>query len=114
MPPKIVKYRNYKHYSQINFRNELNHYLSRINLFHISNDDYVSLVMEVFNRHAPLKQKYVRANDSPFVTKNLRKEHMKRSRLRNKYLKEKTENNAIAYKRQRNKCVSLLKQAKKA
>ena len=70
---------------------------------------YVSLLTDTINRHAPIKLRYVRANDQPFMTKELRKEHMKRSRLRNKYLKDKNDDNTEAYKRQRNKCVSLLK-----
>ena len=113
MPPKVITYRNYKYYSNINFCNELNFYLKGVDLNRISNDEYVHLVMDVFNRHAPLKLRYVRANDCPFITKCLRKEHMKRSKLRNMFLKEKTEEYAKAYKRQRNKCVSLLKKAKK-
>ena len=68
--------------------------------------------MEILDKHAPLKTKYIRANDQPFVTKELRKEHMKRSRLRNKYLKNKTETNKLAYKKQRNLCVNLLKKVK--
>ena len=68
--------------------------------------------MEILNRHAPLKMKYIRANDQPFVTKELRKEHMKRSRLRNKYLKNRTETNSVAYKKQRNLCVALLRKVK--
>ena len=111
-PPKVIKYRNFKQFSQIHFRNEFNHFLLGIDLKQISNDNYVSLFMEIFNRHAPLKSKYVRANDQPFMTKDLRKEHMKRTRLRNKYLKDKTEASNIAYKKQRNKCVSPLKKTK--
>ena len=38
---------------------------------------------------------------------------MLRSRLRNKYYKDKTDASALAYKKQRNKCVSLLRKAKK-
>ena len=114
MPPKVITYRDYKRYSYMTFRKELNFCLSGFDLNQISNDEYVSLVMEIFNRHAPLKKRYVRANDCPFITKELRKEHMKRSRLRNKYLKEKSDESARAYKIQRNKCVSLLKKAKKA
>ena len=113
-PPKLIKYRNYKQYSHFNFQNEFTLLLTGIDLNHISNDDYVSLFMEVLNRHAPLKQRYVRANDQPFVTKELRKEHMKRSRLKNIYLRNKTDASAKIYKRQRNKCVSLLKKAKKS
>ena len=70
--------------------------------------------MEMLGRHAPLKTKYVRANDQPFVTKELRKEHMKRSRLRNKYRKNKNVTNRIAYTKQRNVCVNLLKKIKKS
>ena len=68
MPPKIVKYRNYKQFSSANFYQELR----SIDLFNTSNDVFTSTVMEILNRHAPLKQKYVRANDNPFITKALR------------------------------------------
>ena len=112
-PPKVILYRDYKYYSSIHFCNELNFYLSEVDLNYISNDEYVSLVLKFFNTHAPLKQRYVRANDCPFMTNELRKEHMKRSRLRNKFLREKSEESARDYKKQRNKCVSLLKKVKK-
>ena len=56
--------------------------------------------MDILNKHAPLKQKYIRANDNPFVTEELRKEHMLRSRLRNKYYKDKTDASALGYKKQ--------------
>ena len=39
--------------------------------------------------------------------------HMKRSRLRNLYLKDKTETSRIAYIKQRNYCESLLRKTKK-
>ena len=110
MPPKIIKYRSYKNFSPANFHQEL----CLINMQNTSNDIFVSAVMEILNRHAPLKKKYVRANENPFITKALRKEHMKRSRLRNKYLKDRTKENHTAYKKQRNKCVSLLRQTKKS
>ena len=110
---KIIRYRNFKNYSPFNFQNEVNFRLAGLDLNEISNDTYVSLVMDVLNRHAPLKTKYLRANDQPFMTKELRKEHMKRSRLRNIYLKTKKESDATAYKKQRNKCVAMLKKSEK-
>ena len=113
-PAKIIQYRDYKNYTPFNFQNEVNFRLAGIDLSKISNDNYVSLLMEVLNIHAPLKSKYLRANDQPFTTKDLRKEHMKRSRLKNIYLKNRNQTNAIAYKQQRNKCVSMLKMVKKA
>ena len=114
MPPKIVKYRDYKKYSRAAFRSELRYYFNDMNLNQLSNDEYVFLVTDIFNRHAPLKTRYVRANDNPFITKELRKEHMRRTRLKNKYLKSKSEQDLAAYKTQRNKCVSLLRKTKKS
>ena len=50
----------------------------------------------------------------PFMTKDLSKNIMKRSRLRNKYLKNNNEENRKLYAKQRNYCVSLLRKTKKA
>ena len=50
---------------------------------------------------------------SPFMTKQLSKEIMKRSRLRNNFLRNRTEENKILYNRQRNCCVSLLRKSKR-
>ena len=69
--------------------------------------------MGIFNKHAPLKSKILRANDNPFMTKELRKAIMVRSRLRNKLNKKQTYSSKIAYKRQRNFCTSLLRKTKK-
>ena len=113
-PPKIIRYRNYKNYSREKFHQELSGWLADIDLTIIPNDEYVALVMEILNCHAPLKTKYLRANEQPFMTKELRKAHMKRSRLRNKYRKNKSEANNEAYKKQRNFCVGLLKKVKKS
>ena len=68
--------------------------------------------MTIFNKHAPLRIKYVRANECPFMTKDLRRAIMLRSKLRNKLNKNKTLETNLAYKRQRNLCTSLLRKAK--
>ena len=113
-PPKIISYRCYKKFSKVNFRHDLEFYISGINIYNTSNDDFVDAFMHILEAHAPTKQKYIRANDSPFITKELRKEHMLRSKLRNKYYKEKSNVSLLAYKKQRNKCVSLLRKVKKS
>ena len=64
------------------------------------------------NKHAPIKMKYKRGNYMRFVTKDLSKEIMKRSKLRNSYLKYQTDANRMLYKKQRNYCVSLLRKSK--
>ena len=68
--------------------------------------------MDTLNSFAPIKKKYARGNQTPFTTKNLSKKIMTRSRLRNKYLKHKTEKNRLVYTQQRNNCVSLLRKTK--
>ena len=47
------------------------------------------------------------------MNKALKKAQMKRTRLRNPYLKKKTVGNKIAYKMQRSYCVSLLQKTKR-
>ena len=48
------------------------------------------------------------------MTKELLKEIMKRSKLKNKYNKKRNYENWSLYKKQRNYCVSLLRKTKKA
>ena len=60
-----------------------------------------------------MKKKYLRTNQGEFMTKELNKAIMTRSRLCNKYLKEKSADSKIAYDKQRNYCVNLLRRTKK-
>ena len=94
--------------------NHLNFSLAGIDLDLMSHDDFNNLVLRICDQNAPLKMKYVRGNDQPFVTKELRKEHMKRTRLLNKYRKQRNTENESAYKKQRNFCSNLLKRVKSA
>ena len=71
------------------------------------------LVFKVLEAHAPVKEKYIRYNQGPFMTTDLRKAIMNRSRLLNKFKKDNSEQNKWAYKKQRNLCVKLLKKAKR-
>ena len=68
--------------------------------------------MNALNLFVFIKKEYARDNQMPLMTKNLSKEVMTRSRLRNKYLKNKMEENRLLYTEQRNKCVSLLRKTK--
>ena len=65
------------------------------------------------NKHAPIKHKYIRANDNLFVTKEMRKAIMTQSKLRNRYYKLKTVEAELAYKTQRNIRTTLLKKSKR-
>ena len=113
-PPKVIIYRDYKKYSPYSFQRDLESSLKNKDLSKLSNDDFHSLLMRLVDNHAPQKRKYLRGNDQPFMTKQLRKEHMKRTMLLNKFRKNKTEQNFLAFKKQRNYCVKLLRDTKKS
>ena len=92
--------------------NDVNRTLAGIDLDHLPHDDFVNLLLNTLHKHAPIKTRYIRGNDQPFMTKELRKAHMKRTRLLNKYRKNKNKENEMAYKKQRNMCTKLLKKTK--
>ena len=80
-----------------------------------SNSNYnrfQNILREVLDKHAPSKKKYKRENSSPFMTKQLRKMIMNRSRCKNTYFKTKTVENWERYRKLRNECVKLTKKLK--
>ena len=54
--------------------------------------------IKLLNKYASMKKKYKRGSPMPFVTKGLFKGIMKGSKLRNSYLKNKTDANQMLYK----------------
>ena len=111
--PKIVSYRDYKNFSEEYFFSELNSALYRYDIDCIEYDVFDNIYMELLNIHAPIKLKYVRANNGPFMTKELRKAIMLRSRLKNVFNWDKSEDSKLAYTKQRNKCTQLLRKSKR-
>ena len=111
--PIIISYRDYKHYDMNNFRNEL---LQGLHNIHgsISYDIFENVCITILNRHAPLKNKYIRANNSPFMNKTLSKAVMTRSRLKNKFIKNPNEMNKVNYTKYRNYCTGLFRKEKKS
>ena len=111
--PRLMNYRSYKNFSSEVFREYLLEKLSK-EVF-LNNDEWLQgfcdINLQVLNQHAPQKIKYVRGNQMPFMTKQLSKEVMKRSRFRNNFLRNGTEKNKIIYNRQRSYCVSLLRKS---
>ena len=110
--PKIIQYRNYKTFSEQLFRTELDKELAKIDLNNAELVESHNEFLSVLNKYAPVKYKYIRANNSSYMTKSLKKEIMLCSRLRNKFLKTKTEESKQLYNKQRNLCVTLLRKAK--
>ena len=111
--PKIINYRDYRKFDIDSFRKDLKDRLIRQSQQAlISYDIFDAIVLSVLNKHAPVKQKSVRANEGPFMTKALRKAIVNRTHLRNRYNKDRTDENKTAFKKQRNLCVKLLREAK--
>ena len=77
-------------------------------------DIFKAVLNQAIQTHAPIKQRYVCANQAPFINKTINKEIMKRSRLRNKFLNAKSDIDRKAYNKQHNLCVSLIRQEKKS
>ena len=70
--------------------------------------DFQNTFITVLHNHAPINKKILRFNNSPFMSKPLRKAIMYRSKLTNIYYKKRTDVNWENYKKQRNFCVALL------
>ena len=78
--------------------------------------DYASFqdtFLRVLDKHAPMKKRYIRANDSPFMNRTLRKAFMLRTRRKNRYNKNRSADNWDAFRRQRNFCVKLSRKVKR-
>ena len=110
--PKIINYRDYSKFDPLKFRIDLHEELSKCHRDGATNDHFSTTVEKVLNKHAPLKKKSARANDGPFMTKALRKAIMLKTRLRKVYNKWTTLENWNAFKKQRNRCVKILRKAK--
>ena len=111
--PKIFNNGNYKKFNNENVRNDLLCEISKKRFHDISCEEFERLFCKTLNNHAPMKTKYIRANNSPFMNNELSKAIMVRSKLTNKFLKLKTIETRNAYKKQGNYCVSLLRKIKK-
>ena len=111
--PSEIYYRDYKSFDPFSFKNALENKISENHNKGNSYDDFENKFMEVINKHIPLKRKLLRANHAPYMTKLLRKAIMRRSQLETRYLKNKTNENLVLYKKQKNFCSKLYKKERK-
>ena len=94
MKPQVVSYRKYKDFLNETFlgslRCELN--VQRQFLNEKGLDAFSSNCAEFFDKHVP-KKRYIRSNHKPFINNEISKAIMTRSRLRNRFLKNRSEEN---------------------
>ena len=116
IPPNTIQYRKYKTFKESSFLHELDQELLKGDMYK-NNIDMFSSFTETFRRvldkHAPLKTKRVRGNQSPFLTKELSKEATNKSKTRNKYIKWPSGENFLVMKRAKNYCNNLTRTTKK-
>ena len=96
--PKMKMYRSYKKFELENFNRILKDKLE--NLTNHSYAEFEKVCLKELNKHAPLKKKILRHNTL-------------RSKLKNKFNKERNHINWCNYKRQRNRCLNILLKTKK-
>ena len=69
--PKILYYRNYNYFNNEAFRNDLFLKFSTLDIHNIECSEFEDLLLKTLHIHAPLKKRYIRANNAPFMTKDL-------------------------------------------
>ena len=72
LQPKVINYRDYKHFNNERFRDDLlsetsNSYLE---FYNNSFDGFFNMCQSTLDQHVPRKQKYARGNHVPFMNKN--------------------------------------------
>ena len=113
LKPRKITYRSMKNYDKNQFKSDFERKLSNLN-FSSANQAYdsiVSILKLLLDKHAPIKSKLARGNQGNFVNKSLSKAFMKRSYLKSKYLKNKSVENRALFKKQRNHCTYLKREA---
>ena len=112
-----MTYKSYKNLSNDLLRDDFNSLLCKENmtLEFTSLTSFTKIFTEIFDKHAPIKKKYIPANHASFFIKSLQKAIILRSSpsLWNIFLKEKSLESKKAYIKQRNICVSMVKEVKK-
>ena len=90
IPAKILEYRNYRKFSPEALLHELDQELNK-GITYNKQDKQYNLFPDIFrtilDHHAALKTKRIRGNQAKFMTNELIKSIMNRSKFKNKYLK---------------------------
>ena len=89
MKPRVVSFRKYKDFHNETFLDSLKHELNVQGQFLNEKrlDPFSTICTEIFDKHAPKRKRYIRYNHKPFINNEIFKAIMTRSRLRNRFLK---------------------------
>ena len=101
IPPKMIEYRNYKIFNETVFLHDLDQELLNGEMYKRNNKMYstfTNVFRLVLDKYAPPKVIKVRGNQGPFMTKELSKAIMNKSKIRNKYRKWPSRENVLSLK----------------
>ena len=113
--PEVIFYRDYKNFINDNYRSFIEEFSGNLDISNSTAlDSFLDICRVALNKTAPLKQKFVKANDNPFINKTILRAIMSQMRLRNRFLKDVLDTNRVAYNTQRNYCVSFVRKAKRS
>ena len=82
LPPIVCPFRNFDKFNKVDFRIKLNNQLCLLNKNYNFNN-FNNVFYNLLSIYAPYKQKTIRANHKPFISKSFKKEMMKRAKLKN-------------------------------
>ena len=113
--PRVLYYHNYKFFNNTPFRDQVLNKLRNSNLLISDNGlkNYKERCPQAVITIAPLKCRFIRANQTASMNKEIQWAVMVRSKLRKKFLKSRSKSNKNAYNKQRHKSVSFLRKTKK-
>ena len=89
--PKIIAYRDYKKFGNAKLRDDVNNFV----FDSLDVSSFNETIFDIFDKHAPIQQKYLRANEAPFMTQKFHREIMKRPRLCNNFLRTKSQEDRL-------------------
>ena len=97
--PRVNYFRNWNEFYNEKFMTQL---LTKLSLENVNNSSngikkLQEICVNTLDMFAPCKKKYLQRNNMLFMSKNLVNAHRKRTRLRNKLLKNRTEANRVCY-----------------
>ena len=76
-----------------------------------SYDQLTNTFRSIVEKHAPIKTKFLRGSNVPFMNPELRKAMYTRARLKRRLNKHPSKQNEVTFKKQRNRCAALRKKA---
>ena len=108
---KEISYWSFRDFKEDSFNWDLQNRLSGESIEECTS--FEKVFVDVLNKHAPLKEKIVCANDVRHITKTLRNAIVKRSYLEKVYFKKKTPDSLTKLKNQNNFCSRICKKEQK-